>query len=124
MKIEGVPAGYELVRIGIPKDGDLFMHGRVGHIDEYDESVFYNTVYPIVRKIERPKTYRPFANAAEFKPHRDRWVRFYEGCLTKKIGAYSEPEVEIIGDGNWGYDAAFASYVFDDGTPFGVDVSE
>jgi len=122
MKIEGVPDGWELVRIAKPKKGEYFL-------DEYNMPVPSGTDYflhpkPIVCKVERPKQYRPFASAEEFKPHRDRWVRFYESCLTKRIGAYSETEVEIIGEGNWGYDAAFASYVFDDGSPFGVEVSE
>ncbi len=120
MKIEGVPEGYELVRIGIPQDGDLFMHGRVGHIDEYDESVFYNTVYPIVRKVERPKKYRPFANAEEFKPHRDKYVRF----IGVEKGFWKLTSIHDEGANGEEWNVLFKKYVFEDGTPFGVEVSE
>jgi hypothetical protein len=72
MKIQGVPEGYELVRIGIPKDGELYLCGRRCDVEEYNESTWYSSVYAIVRKIEKPKQYRPFANAEEFTPHRER----------------------------------------------------
>ena len=121
MKIEGVPEGYELVRVGIPKDGELFMHGRVGHIDKYDEGVFYNTVYPIVRKIDGPKTYRPFANAEEFKPHRDRWCKI--GDCESRVQNVAENRV-FFRDMNFNWKQAYIEITFDDGTPFGVEVVE
>lgn len=120
MKIEGIPEGYELVRIGIPQDGDLFMHGRVGHIDQYDESVFYNTVYPIVRKAERPKQYRPFANAEEFKPHRERWWKWKEGTS----GVFPPASYDEFGHEGDAWIESFNFKIFEDGSPFGVEVSE
>lgn len=122
MKIEGIPEGYEIVRIGRPEKRELFIDstGQVGTSNGLEVSY----CFAIVRKIEKPKQYRPFANAEEFKPHRDRWVRSVEGGITRRIVAYSETEVVIIRQGSWGYDAAFEWYVFDDDTPFGVEVSE
>ena len=73
MKIEGIPAGYELVRIGTPNYGELFLNASGGVIPASGGGLDKNFI--IVRKVEKPKTYRPFANAEEFKPHRDRWTR-------------------------------------------------
>jgi len=74
----------------------------------------------IVRKIEKPKKYRPFANAEEFKPHRDRWWK------SKKDDSTCFPPA-TYGDNlhcglNW--EESFENKVFDDGTPFGVEVTE
>jgi hypothetical protein len=77
--------------------------------------------YPIIRKIEKPAKYRPFANAAEFKPHRDRW--WYrddkDGRRYFPPQGYSD---HAYGGVTWRYrlDACF----FDDGTPFGVRIDE
>lgn len=64
--------------------------------------------------------YRPFANAAEFAPHRDRWIqRFYgDGCF--KVVAYDETSV-YTRDGESRYTTYFTNgFKFEDGTPFGV----
>jgi hypothetical protein len=82
-----------------------------------------------------PKKYRPFANAAEFKPHRDRWVKIVSednncGCqLEESVGdelsihGCSEHSV-CVWEGWMTYGDAFKCFVFDDGTPFGVEVTE
>jgi hypothetical protein len=123
MKIEGVPEGYQLERIGIPKDGELYLRGRSGFVEEYDESVHYSSVHAIVRKIERLKQYRPFANAEEFKPHRDRWTRrIAYDPRAKDIyppKRYNESECDGM---PWAW--CFENFTFDDGSPFGVEVSE
>ncbi len=72
MKIEGVPEGWELVRIGAPKKGDLYV-GSGGDVASCPCD-YHAECYALVRKIEKPKRYRPFASAEEFKPHRDRWI--------------------------------------------------
>lgn len=64
--------------------------------------------------------YRPFAGAAEFAPHRDRWIqRFYgDGCF--KVVAYDETSV-YTRDGESKYTEYFdKGFRFEDGTPFGV----
>lgn len=117
--VPGVPDGWELVRIvDRPQIGEYALD-RVNHPvmvmepDAWDLGV-------IVRKIETPKRYRPFANAEEFKPHRDRWWRwkndpkdFYPPC------GYSD---RFHGGYPWG--DSFNEKLFDDGTPFGVEVTE
>jgi len=52
-KIEGVPKGWELVRIGTPCQGEFFLNHR-GHV-ELCENRLWGLNYVIVRKIEPPK---------------------------------------------------------------------
>jgi len=120
MALKGLPDGFEEVEVGIPKLGDWYLNAQVGPVQCKEEA---KCAWLILRKVEKPKQYRPFCSAEEFRPHRDRWVRFFQGGATKRIGAYSENEVVIGGEGSWEYDAAFASWVFDDGSPFGVEVA-
>ena len=116
MSIEGVPEGWELVRIGNPLSTDVVING----LGEIDRGIGYSTsVMPIVRKIEKPKRYRPFANAEEFKPHRDRWWRYKHD--TEDV--YRPPR--SFGDSEYHgfqWDDVLRDMVFDDGTPFGVEV--
>ena len=124
--IEGIPDGWELVRVGKPKIGEFFIDGLSHPHQAMDDDHFPGCA--IIRKIEKPKQYRAFANAAEFKPHRDRWVRRShagrpdaKGCC--KVCAYD----------NWGifdrgskisYEEMFNDGMqFDDGSPFGGEVT-
>ncbi|MFN9113025.1 MAG: hypothetical protein ACK5XN_23400 [Bacteroidota bacterium] len=61
--IPGVPDGWELVAIRVPMEGEWFvgvdgkpLQAKHGH----------GHVWPIIRKIEVPKQYRPFEGGAEF----------------------------------------------------------
>ena len=135
MQIEGIPDGWELVRIGRIKRGEHFVDncGLAYQWTTCDESGYAN--YVIIRKIEKPKKYRPFANAEEFKPHRDRWVGVVSednncGCYLdqrdiggkRKIDGCSEHSI-CIWEGWMTYRDAFKCFNFDDdGTPFGVEV--
>jgi len=65
------------------------------------------------RRIE--PTYRPFANAAEYAPHRDRWIRVKIGGEMRRLQFYSN-------DTNW--NLYFESCEFEDGTPFGVEITQ
>jgi len=121
MTIEGVPEGWELVAIRMPKCGEsaIDCSGKVfkAHHD-YTVSVF-----PIIRKIEKPKRYRPFANAEEFKPFRDRWTLRID--YDSRANSMYPPR--RYNDG--GYDGrqwpwCFENFKFDDGTPFGIEVTE
>jgi len=126
-QIPGVPAGWELVRIGKPEIDEWFIDGLDNLVQAIDGNHFYGCV--ILRKIEKPATYRPFANAEEFKPHRDRWIcRLYngrpdaEGCY--KVSAYDDRGA-FSNDGKTSYqDMLEEGRVFDDGTPFGVRIDE
>ncbi len=127
--IEGVPEGWELVRVGVVHHGEwrLMDDGSIRQWLTIGPSTGWAVV---LRKIEKPATYRPFANAEEFKPHRDRWIKF---LLAESDGVYYTFRVAKYDD--WGvvfggsketYQAVFNRYVFDnlDGTtePFGVEV--
>lgn len=69
--IPGVPDGWELLGVGRPVVGDFVVHtdGRVLKHGK-DSCVRMNENYPIIRKIEQPEKYRPFANGAEYFANR------------------------------------------------------
>jgi hypothetical protein len=120
-KIEGVPEGWELVhamRHAIAGEHYLGSDGVVRICLSERESMY---AYPIIRKIENPAKYRPFASAEEFKPHRDRW--WYredkDGRWHSPPAHYSE---QTHGGVDWEY--RFETCFFDDGTPFGVKIDE
>jgi hypothetical protein len=116
MSIEGVPEGWEVVAIRKPKRGDWVIDS-MGTV--YRPDCDWCSFAPIIRKIEKPKQYRPFANAEEFKPFRDRWWRCKEGNSVNPPRGYC--------DTHWGgmkWQLVFDEYEFEDGTPFGIEVSD
>ena len=123
--IEGIPEGWELVRVGCPVPGVDWV------VNQYGEPAlcggpYYNKNYAIIRKIPKPKQYRAFANAAEFEPHRDRWVRRIANGGAFLISDYSEEGFcyDELSPVSW-EELFNMGYVFDDdGTPFGVEVTE
>lgn len=69
MSIEGIPEGWELVRVGKPimnVDCVVAGDGMPVLIDWITD----RRNWLIIRKIEKPKTYRAFANAAEYFANR------------------------------------------------------
>jgi hypothetical protein len=131
--VPGVPDGWELLEFRKAVSGDCVIDVRgLAMTWSGGESVY---VYPIVREIKKPKQYRPFANADEFKPHRDRWVRIVSAennCCDlddwdvgnlQRITGCNEHSV-CIWEGWMTYGEAFECFTFDDGTPFGVEVKE
>ena len=131
--VPGVPEGWELVRIDCVTNGEHYVHNGVARL--WGESKASCATYPIIRKIETPKKYRPFANGEEFKPHRHRWVKVVSednsgGLLDegdtgglRSITGCSKSGV-CIWEGWMTYGEAFECFAFDDGTPFGVEVTE
>jgi hypothetical protein len=118
-QIPGVPAGWELVRIGKPEIGEWFVNGLDDLVQAIDDKHFYGCA--IIRKIEKPARYRPFANAEEFKPHRDRWWRFSD---TPDGLIFPHSPYNDNGPSGCTWQQAFNGRVFDDGTPFGVKIDE
>jgi hypothetical protein len=114
-QIPGVPEGWELVEFRKPNQGEWIIDGTGKPMQwNWDDSTQW---FVIIRKIEKPAAYRPFANAEEFKPHRDRWwyrddkdVRRHFPPASYSDGAH--------GGASWRY--RFDTCFFDDGTPFGV----
>ena len=119
MKIEGWPEGYELVRIGRPEEGELFICGTGLVAKSTGGQAAFN--YVIVRKIERAKKYRPFKDAEEFKPHRDRWCRI--SVCDSRVQKVTNERV-FFRDCHFTWEQAYIKITFDDGSPFGVEVNE
>jgi hypothetical protein len=123
-QIPGVPEGWELVRIGHPVIGVDCVIDYNGDIVVFrgNPNVNSGANWPIIRKIEKPAKYRPFKDAEEFKPHRDRWWRYNDAEDSEHVqppAAYSK-----IGPMGSNWQQAFSGRVFDDGTPFGVRIDE
>ena len=129
-QIEGVPEGWRLVRIGKPKAGEYYIaiNGEACEAKLLTRTVL-QWGFPVIEKIEQPKQYRPFANAKEFEPHRDRWVEYtspnYGDCSMYRVSAYTSERV-WLGPDNVGktYKEAFHCLRFEGGSPFGVEVTE
>ena len=127
--VPGVPEGWELVRItDDPKSGEFALEWPNRAVMVTDPDMWELAV--IVRKIEKPKRHRPFASAEEFKPHRDRWIRFADGSVSScwKINWYKDEGV-FLGHGQervfLTFEHRLGEWVFDDdGSPFGVEVTD
>ena len=133
MTIEGIPDGWELVRVGNVRHGEFHLDGN-GHPVKWNSAVTSEYAnYAIIRKIEKPKQFRPFASAAEFEPFRDRWIQrsgkhdtpetIPAGCF--KVTAYNDHHYWTVDGSYTSYEQAFNDgKCFDDGTPFGIEVTE
>ena len=120
MQVEGIPDGWELVRVGTPRPGEhvLGKYGKILHCN----GVFKGVSYVIIRK--KDKRFRPFANAAEFEPHRDKWLKLKSHADHRiKTHSYNDRK-HYTGDVGDTWQTMFAEYEFEDGTPFGVEVTE
>jgi hypothetical protein len=125
-QIPGVPVGWEVERIGQPifkVDWVMDPDGRPMLCDF--DSTFLNRV--IIRKIEKPATYRPFKDAEEYMPHWGKPIRLKDGVgfdsvvSTSRIGIYVANETLIT---RYSLPDAFKRLEFADGTPFGVRIDE
>ncbi len=122
MQVEGIPEGWEFVRIGCPYEGE-FVVDNLGDPWKCD-STYRARNYVIIRKVEKPKQYRPFRSAEEFRPQRCRWVRHIASDTCSSVIGYSDRSVKFgTNKGYWDYETAFEAWVFDDGSPFGVEVA-
>ena len=126
-KIEGIPGGWELVRIGTAEVDEWYIDcgGRPHYC--------VNRVIggcAIIKRIE--PTYRPFANAAEFAPHRNKWVKskLDASCYPNRVGVVVQYDDERAyftnGDvsAGRGWDYLFQHMLFEDGTPFGYAIED
>ena len=125
MTIEGIPEGWELVRFGVPKSGEVVLGPDGEPLEANCDGV---TVWPIIRKIEKPKQYRPFANGAEYEPHRDRWIRRSHAGRPDAKGCYRALAYDEWGVFDRGSKFSYKEMFnegrrFDDGSPFGVEVA-
>lgn len=126
--IEGIPDGWELVRIGKPFINERYigLTGAIVNCVCIPSGESYAIVRKIIRKIEKPKRYRPFANAAEAEPFFDRRLRYKadkDGSAIMRITVLGRNGIEIARDRHT-YKEAFDRFVLTDGTPFGIEVTE
>ena len=124
MQVDGIPDGYELVRIGTPNKGEMFLSSD--GLVYLSSGCVSGASWVILRKVERPKTYRPFRDGAEYAWHFDRPVRFkHEPNTVYRIASFNNLFVFVAyGDGVSFVDGMKDLVFADDGTPFGVEVSE
>ena len=124
-----MPDGWELVRIGRPMCGE-FRVSSIGKPVAVTDNEIVAKDCPIIRKIDKPKQYRPFANAAEFEPFRDRWVTRKDKSDKEAqpgaflVAAYDDVGYWCSGGVHERFDTAFSHgrCFDDDGTPFGVRI--
>lgn len=125
MQVEGIPEGWELVRVGKVKQGEFYVDTPGTPYKHVESTESHSANYVVIRKIEKPKQFRPFANAAEFEPHRDKWIKRKSGNVYHRIKTHSYNNLKhYTGDIGDTWQTMFDDYEFEDGTPFGVEVTE
>lgn len=130
MAIECIPAGWDFVGVGRVKQGDFYVtnEGAARKWTESRESTFVN--YVIIRKIEKPKQFRSFANAAEYMPNWGKPVDWKLNDVSPCNCAVVSANVSFVwvafGEAvqRFDWEQAFEKIWFADGTPFGVEVTE
>lgn len=74
LKIPGVPGDWEVVRVGEVEFKEHFIDEQ-GKIQRWEARCSSNKKgYVIVKRAVKPKQFRPFANAAEFREYKNRWI--------------------------------------------------
>lgn len=76
--------------------------------------------YEMIPPAPKPEA-RPFADASEFAPYREKWLRPKSNSHRRFIVVdYDDTWVQFVGNAPMRWKEAFGSYVFEDGSPFGV----
>jgi hypothetical protein len=126
-QIPGVPEGWELIhanRAVMPGEYFIDRAGNVIHWGAEEESA---AVYPIIRKIEKPATYRPFKDAGEYMPYWGKPVRLKGDAGFDSVTSTSGHAVYVNSGparAQYTMTEAFEELTFADGTPFGVKIDE
>jgi hypothetical protein len=127
-QIPGEPEGWKLVKIDRPTKGDWFIDVS-GQPKQYPYDHNCGGVFPIIRKIEKPAAYRPFANASEADQFWNVALRYRSSLAESKHSRFRINTIGLdgitIGLEFYSYKAAFDRFcVDDDGIPFGVRIDE
>lgn len=103
--------------VSIPRGPCLASSLRWTHVGNRYDITHYRLVQPA------PK-HRPFASADEFRPHRDRWLRYkHNESGTAGRASWTTARGIEIGKHSFGWTTLFHDYVFDDnGQPCGIEV--
>lgn len=119
--IEGIPDGWELVRFDYANDGESYL-GRHGEICLHACSKATQVKRLIIRKIEKPKRYRPFNDPTEAEHLLGFPLRFKVNHKSKGIFIGITSHGFQIGLSHWNPREAFDCFERLDGTPFGIEV--
>lgn len=87
---------------------------------DFDDTSIYR------RKLQPPKQYRAFANAAEYALHANRWFLLPDSEHARSVNFTDDEIISLDCDGNiliTPYAIAYRKWTFDDGTPFGIEVT-
>jgi hypothetical protein len=98
-----------------------------GKAQQYAQAAASTGWVTIIRKIEKPAKYRPFANAEEYLPHWGKPIRLKDGTGYDSVASTSDLGVYVAsGTKTVWYSMvdAFSKLEFADGTPFGVRIDE
>ncbi len=125
--VPGVPDGWELIHAcRQAESGEAYLtRDGVINIAKFKTSAHY----VIIRKIEQPAKYRPFANGKEAHPFWDVQLRLANAVLESKHSRFRITTIGVDGITTnatfYTYEQAFECFcVDDDGTPFGVKIDE
>lgn len=122
MSIEGIPDGWEPVRFDYANDGEYFL-------GEDGEPLVHTGIQSqakrlIIRKIEKPKQYRHFANPIEAQPLIGEVLRFKLDHQSMGMFIGITNGGFQIGLSHWNPKDVFDCFERLDGTPFGIEVTE
>jgi len=126
--VPGVPDGWEVVAFREARYEETYLN-HDGRVFRWTQTRTSAAKCVIVRKIETPKRYRQFKNGEEYSPHFDRIVIYKsqdKGDCFYRPSCFSNERVWLGPDHvgkQWG-DAFIELRFKDDGTPFGVEVTE
>lgn len=102
--------------------GKVFEIDRDGELYGFRCGGFY---FPCTSLEKVDKKYRPFANAAEFMPHRGRWIYFCDDITNQLLPSSFQDRGIWHAKRITRWAELFSQAKFaDDGTPFGVEVTE
>ena len=122
MSIEGIPDGWYFVKVGRVCNGDYWVNnGGYPQLWGSDQPSA-STNYVVISKIEKPKRYRPFANAAEAEAMWDAKLQFKGDGVDRFRVTAIRATIVTIGGSTYKYAEAFERLECSDGTPFGIEV--
>lgn len=76
--------------------------------------------FRLIAPIPEPK-HRPFANAEEFAPHREKWIRTKNGGELWRVYSYNNNGIITPSLNFVDYEKMFGTYDFEDGSPCGME---
>jgi hypothetical protein len=132
-EITGIPDGYEPIDKDLNKSirraykKELYLYNRGAY--EWSGERPSDNDFLILKKVEKPKTYRAFQNEEEFEPFADRWIQRIDiatgGVLkgTFKVSGYNEHGVFLDHSIHRTYLYMYANYKFKNGALFGLEIT-